>query len=83
MKIYIVRHGDESHMAFKNRADAEEYVLHEAYLDALYTYLHYDYDWDQWKHYYENFNHCFNYLGAFVMHRESFGVFIEEVELED
>lgn len=83
MKIYVVRYGDESSMAFKNMADAEEYVLHEAYLDALYAYIHYIYDWDQLKYYYENCNHCFNYLGAYAMHRESTDVIIEEVDLED
>lgn len=83
MTIYVVRYGDESLMAFKNLADAEEYVLHEAYLAALYTYIYYNYDWNQLKYHYENRNHCFNYLGAYAMSHESINVFIEEVELED
>jgi hypothetical protein len=83
MKIYVVRYGDESRMAVKNLADAEEYVLHEAYLNALYACIFYDFDWNETKFYYKNTHHCFNYLGAYAMHRESIDVIIEEVDLED
>lgn len=84
MKIYVVRYGQTSQVAFKNRADAEEYILHKAYLDAFYTYSCDVSDWDcNIKYRYNNYRHCFTYLGAYAMYIESIGVFIEEIELEE
>lgn len=38
-KIYIVSCADDMEMAFENLADAQEYILHESYLEAM-RYLH-------------------------------------------
>lgn len=83
MKIYVVVDGDYLDRAFKTRADAEEYLLHEAYLAACRVYNYYEYDWDQIKYRFNHYNHCFKHLGAYAMHRETVNVFIEEIELED
>lgn len=34
-KIYVVSYEDDMEMAFENLADAEEYIFHESYLEAM------------------------------------------------
>lgn len=34
-KIYIVSHAGDMEMAFESLADAQEYILHESYLEAM------------------------------------------------
>ena len=34
-KIYVVSYEDDMEMAFENLADAQEYILHESYLEAM------------------------------------------------
>ena len=38
-KIYVVSYAGDMEMAFESLADAEEYILHESYLEAM-RYLH-------------------------------------------
>lgn len=85
MKIYVVCDGDYGVIAFKTRAEAEEYILHEAYLRAYYLYYYEDlkYEWEQIKYRYKYYNYCFTNFGAYAMHRETLNMSIEEIELED
>lgn len=34
-KIYVVSYEDDMEMAFESLADAQEYILHESYLEAI------------------------------------------------
>lgn len=83
MKIYVVMDCDYRERAFKTRADAEEYILHEAYLTACKVYNYYELDWFQIEYRFDHYNHCFEHLGAYAMHRLTNTMFIDEVELED
>lgn len=84
MKIYVVCDDDYDVIAFKTRAEAEEYILHEGYLRAYYLYYYEDLeDLERIKYRYKNYNHCFTYFSAYAMHHETLNMFIEEIELED
>lgn len=85
MKIYVVCDGDYGVIAFKTRAEAEKYILHEAYLRAYYLYYYEDlkYEWEQIKYRYKYYNYCFTNFGAYAMHCETLNMSIEEIELED
>jgi hypothetical protein len=78
-----VRFEDYSEKAFKNRADAEEYILHEAYLNAYTDYYIYEYDWNHYIYYYKHYRHPFQTFGGYALYKGSNGMYIEEVELED
>ena len=85
MKICVVRDSDYNVIAFKTRAEAEEYILHEGYLNAYYLYYYEDlkYEWEQIKYRYKHYHNRFTNFGAYAMHCETLNMFIEEIELED
>ena len=74
-KVYIVSCEDMPEAVFPTRADAEEYVLHESYYEAL-NFLNYATDEER----YWRFRHLYSNSYVALMIRKSEIFYIEEVD---